>query len=91
MARRGSWAGGMVWAAQIKRKNGPKWLEVAQLSLSLYFFPFHFQIQNLNSNVSEEFVLKLNIQFEHISGMNLFSYEFILCSIVLLPYCSHHF
>jgi hypothetical protein len=29
MARRGSWAGGVVWAAQIKWKNGPKWLEVA--------------------------------------------------------------
>jgi hypothetical protein len=42
MACRGSWAGGVVWAAQIKRKNGPKWLEVAQLSLSLYFFSFSF-------------------------------------------------
>jgi hypothetical protein len=61
-------------------------------SLFYFFsFPFHFQIQHLNSNVSEEFVLKLNIQFEHISGINLFSYGFILCSIVLLPYCSHHF
>jgi hypothetical protein len=45
----------------------------------------------LNSNFSEEFVLKLNIQFDHISWINLFSHGFILCSILLLPYYSPHF
>jgi hypothetical protein len=31
-------------------------------------FPFYFQIQNLNSNFAEEFILILSIQFEQISG-----------------------
>jgi hypothetical protein len=48
------------------------------------YFPFYFQIQNLNSNFAEEFILILSIQFEQISGVNLYIYNSILSFIVFL-------
>jgi hypothetical protein len=59
---------------------------------SCFSFPFIFKSEFLNSNPAAKFVLNLNINFEHTSGMNLFNYRCILCFIVFLsPLLSSRF
>jgi hypothetical protein len=71
------------------------------LVLFFYYFLFYLlvfvfllssNLKFLNSNPAAKFVLNLNINFEHTSGMNLFNYGCILCFIVFLsPLLSSRF
>ena len=65
------------------------------LVLFFYYFLFYLlvfvfllssNLKFLNSNPAAKFVLNLNINLEHTSGMNLFNYGCILCFIVFLSF-----
>jgi hypothetical protein len=53
---------------------------------SCFSFPFIFKSRILNSNLAAKFILKLSINLEHTSGMNLFNYGCVLCFIVFLSF-----